>query len=739
MLARQSPFGRLLFGRIPGIGAGAVAFCALTAGWIAGQHAPLLLGRGDDGSSISLSPALPPLTPELKSKAPVFPREQEARASDGPPATPLIGATPQSSLLSPDLLSQQDRDLTGLAQAIAFYKSGELAQGDAAAVAAKDRIVKTALEWIALRSFPRETGFDRLQAFMQAHPAWPALDWLKKRSEESLFGDRKSDTLIKTYFSGVDPETPAGKLALARALTNDGRTGEAAALVRAVWRETDLNAQLEAKVRSDFGFYLDKADHKFRADRLLYKDETAAAFRAAALAGPDVLALAKARAAVIDEAPSDKLLANVPPALRTDPGYLYAQIHKLRHADKIRTAADILVAAPRDPALIIDGDEWWIERRLLARKLLDQNDAATAYKLCAEHSAMSHEMKIEAEFHAGWIALRFLNDPARAALHFGALAKLAETPMSRARAAYWQGRAAEASTAGDAAATALAFYEQAAAQPATYYGQLARGKLGLVTLPIRSIPNETKGDEREDSIKVIELLYTAGEKELAAPLVVEAARHLADESQVAALASLVAGQHDAHLSLTVGKILSQRGMPIDTLAFPDYGVPPFAPLQNSVAVSVVYSIARQESAFDSTAGSSAGAKGLMQMILSTAKRTAEHAGVAFDAKRLVTDAAFNAQLAARHLGELLAEQKGSYILTFAAYNAGGKHVKEWLGAYGDPRKPGVDPIDWVERIPFAETRNYVQRVIENLGVYQVRFGETEAVPAEALAKAQAKL
>jgi len=163
---------------------------------------------------------------------------------------------------------------------------------------------------------------------------------------------------------------------------------------------------------------------------------------------------------------------------------------------------------------------------------------------------MSHEMKIEAEFHAGWIALRFLNDPARAALHFGALAKLAETPMSRARAAYWQGRAAEASTAGDAAATALAFYEQAAAQPATYYGQLARGKLGLVTLPIRSIPNETKGDEREDSIKVIELLYTAGEKELAAPLVVEAARHLADESQVAALASLVAGQHDAHLSLT---------------------------------------------------------------------------------------------------------------------------------------------------------------------------------------------
>jgi soluble lytic murein transglycosylase len=737
MLTRHSPFGRIPVGRFPGLGA--VAFCALTAGWIAGQHALFLPAPREDAVSPDRSPALPPLPAEHESKVPGFSRDQESHANDVSFDKPVSGAAPQSSLLSPDLLSQQDRDLTGFAQAITFYKSGELAQGDAAAATAHDKIVKTALEWVALRSFPRETGFDRLQAFMQAHPAWPALDWLKKRSEESLFGDHKSGALIKAYFSGVDPETSAGKLALARALTDDGKTSEAAALARAVWREADLNAQLEAKVKSDFGSYLDKADHQFRADRLLYKDETAAAFRAATLAGPDVLAFAKARAAVMDEAPSDKLLAKVPQGLRTDPGFLFAQIHKLRHADKIRAAADILLASPRDPLLLVDGDAWWTERRLLARKLLDQNDAATAYKLCAEHSAMSHEMKIEAEFHAGWIALRFLNDPVRAAVHFDTLAKLAETPMSRARAAYWQGRAAEASSVGDAAATALAHYEQAASHPATYYGQLARGKLGLTDLPIRTIQNEAKGDERNDSIKVIELLYAEGEKDLAAPLVYEAARHLADESQVAALASLVARQHDAHLSLNAGKIISQRGMPIDTLAFPDYGVPPYVPLQNSAAVSVVYSVARQESAFDPQAESPAGAKGLMQMILSTAKRTAQHAGVAFDAKRLLTDAAFNAQLAARHLGELLAEQKGSYILTFAAYNAGGKHVKEWLDAYGDPRKPGVDAVDWVERIPFTETRNYVQRVIENLNVYQVRLGESESTSPETLLKAQAKL
>lgn len=738
MLARQFHNGRIPFGRISGMGA--VAFCALMAGWIAGQHGLFLPGsREDRAASLTLTPALPPLAPQEDSKTPDFSREQGMSPSDGSTTKPLAGKAPHEGLLSPDVDALQERDLTGFVQAVAFYKSGQLAQGDAAAAAAKDRIVTAALEWIALRSFPREAGFDRLQAFMQAHPAWPALEWLKKRSEEALFGDRKADSLIKAFFTGSDPETPAGKLALARALADDGRTSEAAAIARAVWREADLNPQLEARVKADFGAFFEKSDHKFRADRLLYKGGTAAAFRAAALAGPDVLALARARAAVIEETPSDKLLAKVPPALRSDPGYLFAQVHKLRHADKIRAAADIMLAAPRDPSLLIDGDEWWIERRLLARKLLDQNDAATAYKICAEHSAMSHEMKIEAEFHAGWIALRFLNDPARAAVHFDAVARLAETPMSQARAAYWQGRAAEASGAENAIAASRAFYKKAASQPATYYGQLARGKLGLETLPIRTIANEAKGDARDDSIKVAELLYAIGEKDLANPLVFEAARHLADESQIAALASLVARQHDAHLSLNVGKIVSQRGMPVDTLAFPDYGVPPFEPLQNSAAVSVVYSVARQESAFDPAAESAAGAKGLMQMILSTARRTAEHAGVAFDAKRLLSDAAFNAQLAARHLGELLAEQKGSYILTFAAYNAGGKHVKEWLDAYGDPRKPGVDPVDWVERIPFTETRNYVQRVIENLNVYQVRFGETDATADGSLLKSQAKL
>jgi soluble lytic murein transglycosylase len=662
-----------------------------------------------------------------------------ADSTDPAPREGLDGSRPTGE---PDSIFARlnPSDLTAFAEALAFYKTGDLTRGDLSARAVEAPALKTALEWVALRKAPREAGFERLQSFATSHADWPGLAWMRKRSEEALLGDRRSDDLVKSYFAHSAPQTPAGKLALAAAWTRDGELEAAARLVRSVWREDDVNAWLEAKIRTEFASFLQRADHKYRADRLLYKTgQSAAAMRAAKLAGPDMLALAKARASVLAEAPSERAMAAVPPGLRSDPGYLFSKVQTLRRSGKIREAADVLLAAPREKTAIVDGDQWWIERRLVARKILDLGEARTAYRICAEHAADSGPMKIEAEFHAGWIALRFLHDPTVAATHFAEAAAVAETPMSRARAAYWQGRAAEAAADDGAPGRARFFYELGAAHPATFYGQLARAKLGMTTIPIRSISDEARGDERSEAIRAIELLFALDEKEMAEPLVMDAARGLSDERQVAALATIVVGRRDARLALAVGKITSQRGFALDTLAFPAYGVPSFVPLRNSAPASIVYSIARQESAFNAEAVSPAGARGLMQMMPATARSTAARASVAFDPARLVSDPAFNAQLGAAHLGDLLDEQKGSCILAFAAYNAGAGRVKEWVEAYGDPRKPDVDPIDWIERIPFTETRNYVQRVTENLQVYRVRFGEPGGSPFDRLQRIEAKL
>ncbi len=519
----------------------------------------------------------------------------EAGVHEGPAAPPI------------DIGQQLGLDLTGLHEALPYYKDGDLTQGDAQAARATDPIVRTALEWIALRN-SRDAGQDRFHAFLVAHPDWPARDFLVRRIETGFYQNHSDPALIDDFFAERPPQTALGKLAQARALRDAGKDAKAQALVRDVWRHSDLLASLEAHVRTEFGAYLSPADYKARADRLLYEEDNAGGLRNAALAGPDELVLARLLAAINDDAANDKMFDAVPPDLRHDPAFLYARIHKLRHEDKITDAAALMLAAPRDLAVLIDGDAWWTERRLLARKLLDAGDPATAYKICDEHTAESNEAKIDAEFHTGWIALRFLNDPVRAAHHFEIAAGLAQTPMSIARIAYWQARAADISQTDDADLRAKAFYEKAAEKAATYYGQLARAKLGLRTIALRNLATPAPPRlQRDEAVRIVELFFAIGEKDLAMALASSAAEHLTSEAQIAALAEVVAARHDAHDSLVIGKVLAQRGIAIDPLAFPTYGIPAYTPVENSAPPAIVYAIARQESAFDAHAVSSAGA------------------------------------------------------------------------------------------------------------------------------------
>ncbi len=247
---------------------------------------------------------------------------------------------------------------------------------------------------------------------------------------------------------------------------------------------------------------------------------------------------------------------------------------------------------------------------------------------------------------------------------------------------------------------------------------------------MRTAARAAEGDARAEATRIVEVFYAARLNGYARSLAFDAAQNYVDEAQIAALAAVAAARRDSPASVEIGKLATARGFALDEAAFPTYGVPGFEPLANSADLAEVYSVARQESEFAVSAASGAGAKGLMQILPSTARDTARHLGVAFDPVRLIGDPAYNIQLGAAYLGQMINDEGGSTVLALAAYNAGAGRVQQWIAAYGDPRAANVDPVDWIERIPFDETRDYVQRVSENLAVYRARLSALAKAPVE---------
>ena len=608
-----------------------------------------------------------------------------------------------------------------------LYNRGDAAGLAALAKAAYDPAQRLALEWASLRA-DAHPSFAALAAFLEAHPGWPRSGWIRGRQEAELAAHPEAPAKVADYFALAPPESGAGKIADARAASALGRADEAAQIIRPLWRDGAFNSFTESVILRDFGGLLTKSDHKYRADRLFYAGYFGASARAAALAGSDVLALAEARIEA-DRAPlTPAVLKAVPEALRDDPGLMFARIQYARRANRIYEAALFLSLAPQDRAALVSPGRWWSERRMVARELLDLDEPRLAFEVCDETATPdTAEDRVDAAFHAGWIALRFLHDAPVAADRFARAAEAADTPLSIARAAYWQGRAAE--DMGDSEG-AKRFYERAASEPIAYYGQLAAQKLGQTRLALPIPEAAAEGDERDEAVIAAEALYTYGLDDLAASLAYDAARQWRNESQLGAMADVVKRFGDAGTQVQFAKIAVLRGYALDEMAFPAKGVPAFVPLAHSADMPTVYAVARQESEFIWHASSWAGAKGLMQVMPSTAVLVARRAGVQFNSARLIVDPAFNTQLGAALLGQLIEDEGGSRELAFAAYNAGPGRVTQWIAAHGDPRDGKVDLVDWIERIPFDETRDYVERVSENLAVYRQRFADKPPAPAQ---------
>jgi soluble lytic murein transglycosylase len=547
-----------------------------------------------------------------------------------------------------------------------------------------------------------------------------------------LFQERTDPATIRKFFANGPPLSAKGKLALAYALLSQGDRKGAEALVRDAWRHDQLSEAVESKVQQVFGDMLTRADHKARMDRRLYEpDDLDAGLRAANRLGGHEVAIAKARAAMMKEGGDKKLVEAVPAAAHNDIGYKFAKIQMLRRAEQAAAAADLMATIPALDASH-DLDEWWNERRLLARKLLDDGDAKRAYQVARQATLPSRDVyRAEHNFMAGWIALRYLNDAATAYEHFKKVGENQDNPISLARAAYWQGRAAEALRRPN---EARAHYQEAARYPTAYYGQIARAKAGLgeLTLPTPPVSAADRAKAaRLDIVRAAELLYAVEARDLANMFLADLGDKSDDIPAMLTLADVAGKYQDARGMLLVGKLALARGYPLEHAAFPTVGVPNYAAIGPEVEPALVYSIVRQESWFNPKTVSSANALGLMQVTPPAGRYLAKKFNVAFDQKRLLSDTVYNVQMGSAELGDNIKDYRGSYILAFAAYNAGRGRVKDWIGRFGDPRDAKIDPIDWVERIPFSETRNYVQRVMENVQVYRVRFGGTTKLLIEA--------
>ena len=528
------------------------------------------------------------------------------------------------------------------------------------------------------------------------------------------------DGAVSVLAASGEPRTLEGKLAVAELLARSD-PGRAAPILRGVWRADTLDAATEAAILEWGRPLLRSSDHRARMGMLLYRERIRAAERVVPLAGEGASALAAAVGAVARRSGEGAALDAVPASLRADPLYLYARARWLRNGERQHEAARLLIANPMVADAVIDGDAWWEERRLLARQLLDQGDAKLAYGVAAGHAGGGAVDRIDASFTAGWIALRHLNDPSTARNHFAAILDLGSRALSVSRGGYWLGRAEEA-LGNRAAATAA--YERAAGHPVSFYGQLAMERLGRSSLDA-SYPAPTDADRRafaaDEFVRAIERLEATPHAWRARTLYRHLARKVPTAGQAALLTAMAERKGEHRLSLQMGKTVLARGLPAVALAFPTGAIPDATPMSDT-GRALAYAIARQESGFDREAVSGAGARGLLQLMPATAREVAGWMGMPYTQSRLTTDPGYNATLGARFLARLLERFDGSYVLTAAAYNAGPTRAIRWRVSYGDPAEMPVDEVvDWIERIPFAETRNYVQRVMENYQVYRVRL------------------
>ena len=577
------------------------------------------------------------------------------------------------------------------------------------------------LTWLRLRDPASGAQFDEIASFLKENPGWPGR-WGMIARAEYLMPDDLPESARKSWFADISPQTASGRLKYLKTLEDETDRTDLTDTARAYWHETPFGLSDQRAFLQRYRSLLRSEDHWIRLDRMLWRGYISSARRVLPLVEKDRRDLALARITLRTQSPGvDGAINRVSDDLKSDPGLQYERLRWRHRKGRNDDALELLWSVPANQQF---PDLWWRERSRQIRYALDDNRKEDAYLLSAAHIQRSGLSFAEAEWNAGWIALRFADKPVEALAAFEKLYNGVSTSISLARAAYWAGRAAEKL---DQKKKARDWYRLAAENPATFYGQLAQARLDTNGFQLPREPKPTSAERttfrRTEIAQAASSLGRIGEDELARDFVLHLAFLAEDGTQAVLVAQLARELGYLDIAVRAARRAARKGVVLAQAGYPTRYATEHGPLEPALMLSII----RQESGFDTKAQSRAGARGLMQLMPATAQQVSKTVNQRYSAKRLTTDPYFNIRLGSTYLSGLIDRFGGNYILAIAAYNAGPGNVNRWLQERGDPRSDEVDVIDWIERIPFGETRNYVQRVLEGLVVYRTRLGRHSPV------------
>ena len=586
---------------------------------------------------------------------------------------------------------------------------------------AKDKSIYRFIQWRHLLTTGNQASFYDYLEFIKRNDNYPRIGRIRYLAEHKLSTDRISPNKIIDWFNFEEPLSGYGKLILGESFIKTGNITKGTSLIKDGWITADLNRSNMKFFRKKYKKYLNGYDYIKRADYLAWEGKSWDLKRMLRYLPKDYQLLYTARQILMSKSYGvDKAIKNVPKKLKNDAGLNYDRLKWRRKRGRVDDSLEIIFKVPNNKDYLVRPDKWWTERAIMTRALIYKKRYESAYKIASEHSLDKSPEFAEAEWMSGWIALSFLDDPILAIDHFNNFYQNVSYPISLSRGAYWLGKSYE--KIGDNKQSQQ-WYEEATKYLTTYYGQLAHIKIkpneNFELQEQKKITDEyRKYFYKTELVKLVHLLEELNKTKYTKNILKHLAQDNTENGSEILAAELSTNITRYDFAIQISKLASYEKRFHNDFNYPIISTPKYVNGRKIPETAFILSLIRQESEFDMRANSHAGAQGLMQLMPYTAKLVAKQAKLPYSKSRLTSDPEYNINLGSHYIAGLILQYDGAYPFAAAAYNAGPKRVKYWKKINKDPQKEQIDFVDWVELIKFKETRNYVQRVMENYNVYR---------------------